>query len=171
MCVNCFLQRIPRRQWIDEKLNEIWHETKPECVLFEWLSWFDQEYLVNVFDDNKLKQFDDTNNNNNNNNSKNHNSTNNNSDDFYDSNEKIVYYFDSIEKQRENLGQCPTVTTGNDIIIDRKSKFIAYMARVTSVKQVELFVQALNMNKKIARATHRILAYRIYARNGQPVKY
>lgn len=45
-------------------------------------------------------------------------------------------------------------------LIDRKSVFQAHVAEVTSVSQVQTVRNALLQNKKVANATHNILAYR-----------
>lgn len=46
-------------------------------------------------------------------------------------------------------------------IIDRRSTFQAHLAVVNCVEQVEEVINTLKMNKKIASATHNIVAYRI----------
>jgi len=56
--------------------------------------------------------------------------------------------------------RCPHIFHG-EARVDRKSKFVAHCARVTSEHQVRLVKQELLSNKRIAEATHNILAYRI----------
>ena len=56
---------------------------------------------------------------------------------------------------------CPVIYHGEPLT-DRKSTFQAHVAEVTSVDQAALVVQELKTNRKIATATHNILAYRIY---------
>ncbi|ORX51634.1 UPF0029-domain-containing protein [Hesseltinella vesiculosa] len=46
-------------------------------------------------------------------------------------------------------------------LMDRKSSFVAHVAEVHSAEQVDQVMSALLSNKKIAKATHNILAYRI----------
>jgi len=46
-------------------------------------------------------------------------------------------------------------------ITDRKSKFQAHFAQVHSLEEVDFFINKLKENKKIAEATHNIVAYRI----------
>eukprot|EP00730_Choanoeca_flexa_P013446 TRINITY_DN5329_c0_g1_i1.p1 TRINITY_DN5329_c0_g1~~TRINITY_DN5329_c0_g1_i1.p1 ORF type:complete len:271 (+),score=68.49 TRINITY_DN5329_c0_g1_i1:53-865(+) len=46
-------------------------------------------------------------------------------------------------------------------ITDRKSTFQAFVAHVTSKKEVKLVLKALKANSKIARATHNMVAYRV----------
>jgi len=55
---------------------------------------------------------------------------------------------------------CPRIFHG-EARVDRKSKFVAHCARVTSENQVRLVKQELLSNKCIAEATHNIMAYRI----------
>jgi putative IMPACT (imprinted ancient) family translation regulator len=43
---------------------------------------------------------------------------------------------------------------------DRKSEFIGHVARVTSLTEVEQFREQVLRDKKVARATHNIMAYR-----------
>ena len=55
---------------------------------------------------------------------------------------------------------CPVIYHGEPVT-DRKSTFQAHVAEVTSVDQVTLVVQELKTSRKIATATHNIVAYRI----------
>jgi len=57
-------------------------------------------------------------------------------------------------------GSCPVIHHGEPLT-DRKSTFQAHVAEVTSVDQVTLVVQELKTSRKIATATHNIVAYRI----------
>ncbi|KAG2181355.1 hypothetical protein INT43_008938 [Umbelopsis isabellina] len=65
----------------------------------------------------------------------------------------------------DELLDCPDIESG-EAIIDRKSVFVAHVAPVTSVDQVEVVRRKLLQNKKIAKATHNILAYRIQLDSG-----
>ncbi|XP_013381455.1 protein IMPACT-like [Lingula anatina] len=56
--------------------------------------------------------------------------------------------------------QCPVIHHG-DPVKDRKSTFQAHLAAVNSEEEVQLVMEKLLENKKIASATHNILAYRI----------
>jgi hypothetical protein len=69
----------------------------------------------------------------------------------------------------ECLPEIP-VTTGT-AVTDRKSKFVAHVARITCERDALQVVAALKRNnKKIATATHNIVAYRyIDAQSGQLV--
>lgn len=55
-------------------------------------------------------------------------------------------------------------------LIDRKSVFQAHVAKVTSTCQVQTVQNALLQNKKVANATHNILAYRYHNDKGGVVQ-
>ncbi|KAI8992592.1 ribosomal protein S5 domain 2-type protein [Pilobolus umbonatus] len=61
---------------------------------------------------------------------------------------------------------CPEIFS-TEPLMDRKSTFIAHVARVTNVHEVKTVVGQLLSNKKIAKATHNILAYRIVMADGK----
>ncbi|KAL0082970.1 ribosomal protein S5 domain 2-type protein [Phycomyces blakesleeanus] len=50
-------------------------------------------------------------------------------------------------------------------LVDRKSVFVAHVAQVQNVDQVRVVRARLLENKKIAKATHNIMAYRIISGN------
>lgn len=55
---------------------------------------------------------------------------------------------------------CPVIHHGEPLT-DRKSTFQAHVAEVTTVNQISIVLHELKSNKKIAAATHNIVAYRI----------
>jgi len=57
--------------------------------------------------------------------------------------------------------QCPMIYHGEPLT-DRKSTFQAHVAEVTSVDRVTMVIQELKTSRKIATATHNIVAYRIH---------
>ncbi|KAG0167180.1 hypothetical protein DFQ28_005676 [Apophysomyces sp. BC1034] len=59
----------------------------------------------------------------------------------------------------------PTIYS-SESMIDRKSVFVAHVATVHSAAQVKAVIAKLMENKKIARATHNIMAYRIALPDG-----
>eukprot|EP01132_Coremiostelium_polycephalum_P002102 gene2102-2590_t len=67
--------------------------------------------------------------------------------------------------EKENV---PIIYTGQSVT-DRKSKFQAHLAIVNSERDVELVLDQLMTNKKIADATHNMYAYRFKLPNGQYV--
>ncbi|XP_020898348.1 protein IMPACT [Exaiptasia diaphana] len=52
----------------------------------------------------------------------------------------------------------------SEVIPDRKSKFQAHIAQVTSLEQVEQALAQLKTDSKIAKATYNMVAYRIYVK-------
>lgn len=56
---------------------------------------------------------------------------------------------------------CPVIHHGEPLT-DRKSTFQAHVAEVTAVEQVSIVLRELKSNRKIATATHNIVAYRIH---------
>jgi putative IMPACT (imprinted ancient) family translation regulator len=60
----------------------------------------------------------------------------------------------------------PNIFT-SEALLDRKSTFVAHIAQVNNVHEVKIVVAHLLQNKKIAKATHNILAYRIKMPDGK----
>lgn len=60
----------------------------------------------------------------------------------------------------------PTIFT-SEALLDRKSSFVAHVAKVQSIHEVKVVVAHLLQNKKIAKAAHNILAYRINMPDGK----
>lgn len=63
--------------------------------------------------------------------------------------------------------EAPPAIFTSEALLDRKSTFIAHVAEVHNVHEVKLVVSHLLQNKKIAKATHNILAYRITMPDGK----
>ncbi|KAG1454923.1 hypothetical protein G6F55_007351 [Rhizopus delemar] len=61
----------------------------------------------------------------------------------------------------------PTLFSSTEPLVDRKSIFVAHVAKVDTIHQVKLVIACLLQNKKIAKATHNILAYRITMPDGK----
>ncbi|KAJ2787200.1 hypothetical protein GGI15_000920 [Coemansia interrupta] len=59
----------------------------------------------------------------------------------------------------------PSIYTGVPLEM-KKSVFVAHVARVKSAKDVQLVLDSLMQDKKIAQATHNILAYRVRLDSG-----
>ncbi|KAL3860483.1 hypothetical protein ACJMK2_010605 [Sinanodonta woodiana] len=57
--------------------------------------------------------------------------------------------------------ECPSITS-SEPITEKRSTFQAHLAPVFHKKQVDMVIEKLYENKKIANATHNIVAYRIY---------
>ncbi|KAG6545826.1 hypothetical protein Mapa_012787 [Marchantia paleacea] len=68
----------------------------------------------------------------------------------------------SVKQQQEDFtANMPPVYHSREPLVDRKSVFIAHVAPVSSVHEVQQVKQYLLSNPKIVKATHNILAYRI----------
>lgn len=63
--------------------------------------------------------------------------------------------------------ETPPTIFSSEPLLDRKSSFVAHVARVRSIHEVKVVVAHLLQNKKIAKATHNILAYRINMPDGR----
>ncbi|ORY07581.1 UPF0029-domain-containing protein [Basidiobolus meristosporus CBS 931.73] len=85
--------------------------------------------------------------------------------------EQAVVDYDQIDEDEEvadgkpSTGadkpvNCPEIFSGEPLV-DRKSVFVAHVATVRSVEEVKAVMQTLLQDKKVARATHNMSAYRI----------
>ncbi|KAI8816368.1 ribosomal protein S5 domain 2-type protein [Fimicolochytrium jonesii] len=61
---------------------------------------------------------------------------------------------------------CPSIIHSATPLVDRKSVFVAHVARITQPSQVSLILGALLTNKRIRRATHNSSAYRVVEADG-----
>ncbi|KAI8919010.1 ribosomal protein S5 domain 2-type protein [Powellomyces hirtus] len=61
---------------------------------------------------------------------------------------------------------CPPITHSSEPLVERKSVFVAHVAPIKSASDVSLVLSALLSNKRIRRATHNIMAYRLVEENG-----
>ncbi|KAL2913195.1 hypothetical protein HK105_207314 [Polyrhizophydium stewartii] len=61
---------------------------------------------------------------------------------------------------------CPPIVVSARPLVDRKSVFVAHAAAVTTPAEVDLVRRALLSNRRIARATHNIMAFRIVEPGG-----
>lgn len=67
----------------------------------------------------------------------------------------------------EDDGEPTPEIFSSEPLVDRKSVFVAHVAAVHSAKQVQKVMSKLLENKKIAKATHNIMAYRIVLDDGR----
>lgn len=70
------------------------------------------------------------------------------------------------EEEEETITDDLPSIFSSEPLVDRKSVFVAHIAAVKSPKHVNQVMSALLANKKIARATHKIMAYRIQLSSG-----
>jgi putative IMPACT (imprinted ancient) family translation regulator len=60
---------------------------------------------------------------------------------------------------------CPEIVHGEPFV-DRKSRFVAHVAHISHPDQVQLVIAELYKDKKVATATHNIVAYRVDVSGG-----
>ncbi|KAG1448666.1 hypothetical protein G6F56_008879 [Rhizopus delemar] len=66
----------------------------------------------------------------------------------------------------ERVDKVPDIFS-SEPLVDRKSVFVAHVAKVESTPEVRAVLSTLLENKKIAKATHNIMAYRIMTPDGK----
>ncbi|GAN04058.1 conserved hypothetical protein [Mucor ambiguus] len=71
-----------------------------------------------------------------------------------------------MQPNKYHTEAAPPIFT-SEALVDRKSSFVAHVATVQNVHEVKVVVSHLLQNKKIAKATHNILAYRITMPDGK----
>ncbi|CAO3690121.1 unnamed protein product [Rhizopus microsporus] len=150
---------------IDQGFTSLFEPT--QVVLFEWISWlrefleqhvekshsFDQQ--VHAMEQLSIEEKEE---------------------------DQIKEQEDHIEEQEEDQGhdrpmvralmgshfnESPPKIFSSEPLVDRKSVFVAHVAKVDNIHQVKLVISCLLENKKIAKATHNILAYRIIMPDGK----
>lgn len=72
------------------------------------------------------------------------------------------------ERPRARAGPAPAIVRG-EALCDRKSKFVAFAAVVHSEADVAAVLETLLADRKVAAATHNMVAYRYRARDGSVV--
>jgi putative IMPACT (imprinted ancient) family translation regulator len=141
---------------IDQKIKDDIEKTfkqlfiPGEVVIFSWIEWL-QDFMVN-----KLKIYE-------------------NEDaaiiNKIQSEHQIIEkeYFTNVANTEEQLNEekieCPQIIHG-DQFEHKKSIFVAHLASVYNLQEVKLVRSTLLLDKKIAKATHNIMAYRIVQKNG-----
>jgi hypothetical protein len=125
---------------IRQKLEKIFDEKLVDCVLYESISTI-KEFIDSLVFEEKKKV------------------------------EDLKIEDLSISKNEEEekvMVECPEIHF-TDTLCDRKSVFQAHIAKINSKEEAMAVLQTLMSNTKIARATHRIYAYRtsVPTKNGQ----
>ncbi|KAG2175919.1 hypothetical protein INT44_000397 [Umbelopsis vinacea] len=142
--VYCGTQKIDAsvREEIDTNFKAMF--VPGEVVLFEWINWL-KDYLDTTYpeEQQEVQQPEDT-------------------EPTKDAVEPPTTTIESSQAEDED---CPEIKSGESLI-DRKSVFVGHVATVNSVEQVQAVRRKLLQNKKIAKATHNILAYRIELDSG-----
>eukprot|EP00833_Pecoramyces_ruminatium_P004022 jgi/Orpsp1_1/1178054/evm.model.c7180000063853.1 len=152
---------------ISNKFTEIWNDYKGEVIVCEWIQTL-IDYIETELKDNLIEDI-----------KKNNAST----TIVLPSNEEIKSPNDSDDSELdEHLKsmhitsfsnapipegvELPIIYSSAEPIVDRKSVFIAHIASIQHITQVGMVVRELLKNKKIAKATHNMFAYRIEEEGG-----
>ncbi|CAG8490066.1 11208_t:CDS:2 [Paraglomus brasilianum] len=140
-----------------------------EVVIFQWAEWL-REYMEGKLDEveskSRVDEEDSRNRENSGINHRDHNdgNINGNHNDESSNVSDLRGDFSTSNADELNLA-CPSITHGTPLE-HKKSVFVAHLAPVNNVNEVKAVREALLSNKKIARATHNILAYRIVLEGG-----
>lgn len=164
---------VKYKKIISENFDNLWNELKGEVIIYEWVQYLSnyietelKELLIQQIkkENTKTKRID-----NNNSNRSNNNSTSSSPVSFEDSESiKKQFHIPSYSQlpiPKEGI-TLPEIFASGEPIVDRKSVFIAYLAPITHIGQVRLVMTELLKDKKIAKATHNMYAYRIEEKNG-----
>ncbi|CAI2167834.1 11179_t:CDS:2 [Funneliformis geosporum] len=132
---------------IEKNFNQLF--VPGEVVIFSWIEWLqdfiktkidNEDGLINIRNKNQLYE-----------------------------KEHIISSVINTEKKLNNndiiINECPKIIHGEPLE-HKKSLFIAHLASVSNIQQVQLVRTTLLLDRKIAKATHNIMAYRIVQENG-----
>ncbi|KAF0408188.1 UPF0029-domain-containing protein [Gigaspora margarita] len=136
------------RNEIDEKFKELF--VPGQVVLFEWIEFlreFMQQKLEQQFD--KKIQEEEI------------------KEELMLEDEIITeeYEEQKLRDESKQVSDFPIIKSGEQLE-HKKSVFMAHLASVHNVQEVQIVRNTLLSNKKIAKATHNIMAYRIVQDNG-----
>ncbi|ESO86513.1 hypothetical protein LOTGIDRAFT_129058, partial [Lottia gigantea] len=91
-------------------------------------------------------------------------------EDFEDYKYEYTGKYEKKTQEMETSNKCPEILHG-EFVHDRKSVFQAHLAPVHSEEEVQLVMEKLLENRKVAAATHNIQAYRICKEGKHTVWY
>ncbi|CCI39916.1 unnamed protein product [Albugo candida] len=143
---NSFGLKSEQCSWIIEKLKECFQQSKGQPCIYEWIEYIRETIVLPATDEQILS-----------------------SDMNKEPERKAVPLKSKMTRPRmsqytRNLcieKRIAPYIYHTDTIIDRKSVFQAHIVNVNSTEDVSAFIGVLLSDRKIARATHNILAYRI----------
>jgi len=152
---------------ISNKFLDIWNDFKGEVIVYEWVQAL-TDYIESELKDNLIKDIQ-----------KNNASTtisipindskspgDSSDDSDLDESLKSMHITSFSNASIPEGVELPTIYSSQEPIVDRKSVFIAHIASIQYVTQVGMVVKELLKNKKIAKATHNMFAYRIEEEGG-----
>ncbi|RIA89023.1 ribosomal protein S5 domain 2-type protein [Glomus cerebriforme] len=119
-----------------------------EVVIFSWIEWL-QDYIINKLKNYEIEVVTKT--------SKIQ-------SEHQKSEKESTTNVINTEEQLDEKIECPQIVHG-DQFEHKKSIFVAHLAPVYNIQQVQLVRSTLLLDKKIAKATHNIMAYRIVQKN------
>jgi hypothetical protein len=154
---------------ISKKFMELWNDFKGEVIVYEWVQaltdYIETELKDNIIEDIKKNNASttvivSTN--------KEVNNTPPDSSDDSDMDEhlKSMHITSFSNASIPDDVEMPEIFSSKEPVIDRKSVFIAHLAPIQYITQVGMVVRELLKNKKIAKATHNMFAYRIEEEGG-----
>ncbi|RHZ79236.1 hypothetical protein Glove_150g63 [Diversispora epigaea] len=154
---------------IDKKFKELF--IPGQVIIFEWIEWL-KEFLIQKLIEhqscNNLNNFIDNNNDDENNNVKEIKEIEKNKEGEQQEEKEVkemikIYKIDN-NHQKISIN-CPEIISGESLE-HKRSVFVAHLAPVNSLPEVNLVRDTLMLNKKVAKATHNIMAYRIIRDDG-----
>ncbi|ORX41821.1 UPF0029-domain-containing protein [Piromyces finnis] len=151
---------------ISNKFSDIWDDFKGEVIVYEWVQaltdYIESDIKNGILEDIKknnasttiILPVNETK------------TTDSEEDSELDENLKSMHITSYTNMPIPEDVPLPVIYSSKEPIVDRKSVFIAHIASIQYVTQVGMVVKELLKNKKIAKATHNMFAYRIEEEGG-----
>ncbi|CAH1765343.1 14942_t:CDS:10 [Entrophospora sp. SA101] len=155
LSVYCGVMKIDDliRLEIDQNFRKLF--VPGEVVIFSWIEWL-KDYLLNKLLEEEFSSIN----------------INDDNSEGNEVNEKVEEELMTVEKNLNlenikniNSETCPKIFHGEPLE-HKKSIFLAHLAKVNNIQEVKLVRSMLLSDRKIAKATHNIMAYRILLDNG-----
>ncbi|XP_029647814.1 protein IMPACT isoform X1 [Octopus sinensis] len=150
--LSCPWIRGEERTQIENQLQEIYLDNLGECIIFKWVEEI-RNILAQKTDDSPIHTYPDV---------QLKNVTLEEPEETKDFNFDIEADIEEDFVNTKNVGAvgCPVIHHGEPMT-EKRSTFQAHLAPVTHKCQVNMVMEKLLENKKVANATHNIMAYRI----------
>ncbi|MFH4976120.1 hypothetical protein AB6A40_002829 [Gnathostoma spinigerum] len=138
---------ITQRTEISNSLQDIFVKNLGQPILFEWIEYMNRYISENCVEARLCDECDDTN--------------------SYDA----ACSAEAVDFSSSHNLVCPEIVSG-DILRDRKSTFQAHLAPLETKQQVNIVLNKLKENGKIARATHNMYAWVLEEqKNGNVIRF
>ncbi|KAJ3129196.1 hypothetical protein HK098_002180 [Nowakowskiella sp. JEL0407] len=138
---------------ISSEFDKLWQELKPDVIVYSWVEFL-REFLTDVISKHPMSSVNDV------------------PPDtkpLASPSEIVLDYSngesDSAHVKFDNSHCLIPVISSKEPLIDRKSVFIAHISPVFTVEDTKTVMRQLLTEKKIAKATHNISAYRLASNN------